>query len=266
MFLTYILPILIFILLGLFAGLLLAVAQKVFAVKTDERVEQVREALPGINCGVCGFSGCDNYAAAIVNDDAPIGRCTPGADKSASEISAIMGKDAVNVDRKTAFVKCGGCDGLTSRKYDYSGTQTCAACNAFYGGDGECRYSCLGYGDCARVCEFDAISVQNGIAVIDNSLCTGCMMCVSACPKALIDQKKKDGAVIVRCNSADTGKETRTVCQVGCIVCRMCVKACEFDAISIKNNHAVINYDKCTNCGKCAEKCPTHCIVSLFAE
>ena len=263
MFETYILPILIFIVLGLFAGLLLSVAQKVFAVKTDERIENVREALPGVNCGVCGYSGCDEYAASIVNDDAPISRCVPGADKAAAQIAEIMGKTAEDVVEKAAVVGCSGCPEVTGTKYDYRGTKSCAACSAFYGGEGDCRYACLGFGDCVAACQFDAISIVNGIAKVNNEKCTGCMMCAEACPKGIIRQKKQTDMVAVKCSNHDVGKMVRAVCKNGCIACRICEKNCPSEAIKVVDNLAVIDYDKCTSCGICIEKCPAHCIENV---
>lgn len=263
MFETYILPILLFIVLGLLAGLLLSVAQKVFAVKTDERVEQVREALPGVNCGVCGFSGCDEYAASIVNDDAPINRCVPGAEKTAARIGEIMGKTAEETVRKAAVVACSGHPDATGKSFDYAGTPSCAACNAFFAGNGDCRYSCLGFGDCVNVCQFGALSIQDGVAHVDNEKCTGCMMCASACPKGLIHEKHQQGKVAVCCSSHDAGKVTRTVCKNGCIGCKICEKNCPSGAIKVTDNLAVIDYNLCTNCGVCAEKCPTGCIQNI---
>lgn len=263
MFEVYILPIIIFIVLGLFAGLLLSVAQKVFAVETDERVEKVREALPGVNCGVCGYSGCDEYAASIVNDDAPIGRCVPGADKTAAQIAEIMGKAAEDVVEKAAVVSCSGCPDATGVKYDYAGTKSCVACNAFYAGEGDCRFSCLGFGDCVKACQFGAISVQDGIAVVDNEKCTGCMMCADACPKGIIIQKKQIDHVAVKCSNHDVGKLVRAVCKNGCIACKICEKNCPSGAIKVTNNLAVIDYDLCTGCGVCIEKCPAHCIQTV---
>lgn len=263
MFITYILPVLIFIVLGLLAGLLLSAAQKVFAVKTDERVEQVREALPGVNCGVCGFSGCDEYAAIIVSDDVPINRCVPGGEKTARQIGEIVGKTADDIARKAAVVACCGHSEATGEKYEYAGTKSCAACAPFYGGNGDCRFACLGFGDCVNACQFGAVSLQNGVAVVDNAKCTGCMMCAAACPKGIIQEKGQQDAFVVQCSNRDPGKKTRMVCKNGCIACKICEKNCPSGAIHVDDNMAVIDYEVCTGCGICSEKCPSHCIGML---
>ena len=257
---TFFLPVIIFIVLGLLAGLLLSLAQKVFAVKTDERVEQVRGALPGANCGACGYSGCDEYAAKIVNEAAPIDRCIPGSDKVAAEIAAIMGTEAIDVIEMVGVVGCSGCPEATGKKFDYAGTKSCAAANSFYAGEKTCRFACLGYGDCVKACRFDAISIQNGIASIDNAKCTGCTLCAAACPKNLIIQKKQIDKVAVKCSNHDAGKLVRAVCKNGCIGCRLCEKNCPNGAIRVVDNLAAIDYTTCAGCGVCVEKCPSHCI------
>ena len=71
-------PLLSMGLFGLIFGAGLAFASKKFAVKTDPRVQEVLEALPGANCGACGFPGCAGYAAAVVSGDAAPNLCSPG--------------------------------------------------------------------------------------------------------------------------------------------------------------------------------------------
>lgn len=263
MFETYFLPIIIFVVLGCLAGLLLSIVQKVFSVKTDERVEQVREVLPGANCGACGFAGCDEYAAAVVSDDVPLNKCIPGGEKTAADISAIMGKEAQSVEKTVAVVACSGCPEVTGEKYEYQGTQTCAACNALFSGKGQCQFSCIGFGDCVAACQFDALSLQNGIAVVDNSKCVGCMMCASACPKGLIREKRQSQQVVVKCSSHANGKATRSVCQKGCIGCKKCERVCPSAAVKVVDNLAVIDDSKCTGCGECVSNCPVGTIQMI---
>lgn len=254
-------PVLLFVGLGLVAGLLLSIFSKVFAVKTDERIEEVTSLLPGLNCGVCGYSGCADYAKHIVSDGAPTNRCVPGGDKTSMKISEILGTEFQDVAERTAFVACGGkVPSATSDAYDYQGEPTCAACNMYYEGKGVCNYGCIGYGDCMKQCAYDAISIIDEVAVIDPLKCTGCTMCTKACPKQIIHMRDAVKRVFVACSSCETGRATIQTCANGCIACKKCEKVCPHDAIHVINNVAVIDYDKCTGCQECAQVCPRHCI------
>lgn len=248
--------------LGLVAGLILAVASILMAVPVDEKAKALRDVLPGINCGACGYSGCDGYADAMANHGAAVGLCSPGGAavaQATGELLGVSGKVAV----KTAFVRCGGCEDFTKRKLEYHGVPSCAAATQFYGGDWLCQYGCLGYGDCMAVCDYGAITVENGLARIDPALCRGCTKCAAACPKNLITMAEAAAKGVVRCSSHDKGPATRKACTVGCIACGKCTKVCEYDAIHVENCLASIDPEKCVGCGKCAEACPVHCI-SIF--
>lgn len=265
MFESYILPVLIVAAVGCAAGILLTVCSKVFAVEVDERIEKITDVLPKANCGSCGFAGCSDYAGAIVNDNADITLCRPGGSECAAEIGKIMGVDAGNVTKMTAVIHCNKseCD---AGKFKYDGVQSCKAVKRFYGGNNSCKYGCIGLGDCAEVCEYDALKIVNGIAAVCYDLCVSCGKCVKVCPNNVISLKPYDSNVIVRCSSNDMGKDTKMVCQNGCIGCKICEKQCEHGAIHVENFHAVIDYDKCTSCGKCAEKCPVKAIEIIKAE
>ncbi len=254
-------PVLIFIGLALVAGILLSIFSKVFAVKTDERVEQILEVLPGLNCGVCGYSGCENYANELTNNDAPTNKCVPGGDGASAKISTILGKDYQDVIEKVAFVRCNGqSPEITKDSYTYQGERTCVACNMYYQGKGDCDYGCIGFGDCIKECSYNAIRIVNGIAMIDKELCKGCTMCVVACPKKLIQMRDYIKNVFVKCSSCDNGKTTISKCSNGCIACKKCEKVCPTGAITVTNNIASIDYDKCTACLECAKNCPKQCI------
>lgn len=256
-------PVLIFVGLGLVSGVLLTVFSKVFAVHTDERIEQVQDLLPGLNCGVCGNTGCANYAEQIVNHDAPINKCIPGGDETSRKISELLGRAFEDVIEQIAYVRCGGVvPEATEDKYIYQGEASCAACNMYYQGKGKCSYSCLGLGDCVKVCQYGAISIENEIAVIDPKKCKGCQMCVAACPNHLIHIRADIHPVYVQCSSCNTGKDTVQSCKNGCIGCGKCERSCPNGAITVSNHLASIDYDKCTGCGICAQECPRHCIVS----
>jgi len=257
-------PVLIFIGLGVLAGLLLSVFSKIFAVPSDEKVEEVRAVLPGLNCGVCGFSGCDNYANSIVHEGARTNRCVPGGDDTAKKISEILGTDAEDVTETVAFVACGGCiPEITSDAFSYEGEPSCAACNMYYKGRGVCDYACLGFGDCVKQCGFDAIHVEDRIAVVTPEKCTGCTMCTKACPKNLIHIRDLVKTAAVTCSSHDPGRVVMQKCKHGCIGCKKCEKICPTGAITVERNLAAIDYNKCINCHACVEACPRGCINLL---
>lgn len=263
MFETYILPILIFAALGIFAGALLTFASKFFEVKTDERLDSLSEALPQINCGSCGYSGCNEYAKAILNNNEKTNLCNPGGDEASRKIGEIMGTGFVDVVEQVAFIHCGGTCNVTARKYNYDGTQSCAAANRYYSGSKVCTNGCLGYGDCINVCPNDAIKVVDGIAVVDAQYCVGCGMCVKSCPNNLISLKSLNQTVDVLCSSTVMGRVTKSICSVGCIGCKLCQKACPSKAIKVDNYLATVNYDKCTQCGQCVSVCPVGAIRKI---
>ena len=262
--------------LGLVFGLVLAAASKVFYVETDPRLEQLNECLPGANCGGCGFAGCGAYAEAVLKGEAPVGKCASGGNEAAKAMAAIMGVQAEEVTRKVAMVRCSGArtfdaEGNLTKgakmKAHYEGFHDCLAASKV-GGSGplSCKYGCLGYGSCTRVCKYGAISVKNGVAVVDEDLCVGCMACAQVCPRKVITAVEPDRNVVIGCNSLAKGAVTNRACTIGCIGCGKCMKTCPSGAITITNNLAQIDYSKCTNCGQCATVCPKGLIKDSNVE
>ena len=258
-------PVILVVVVGLIAAIILTLAAKFMAVPVDETAVAIREVLPGANCGACGYAGCDDYAAALAADPENVAAnlCIPGGADAASGIASILGVDAGSSVAKVAVVKCSGFCDKTKYSMEYQGVATCEASKLFFGGRGTCKSGCMGLGDCERICPYGAISVCNGVATVDRELCVGCGMCAKACPNALISIVPATNRVFVGCSSTDPGKETRAVCEVGCIACKLCEKACKFDAIHVENNHATIDPEKCKNCGLCAKACPRHIIHVL---
>lgn len=252
---------------GIIIGLFLGLAAKKLEVKADEKEQLVRELLPGNNCGACGYAGCDNLAQAIAAGNAPANACPVANSKIHGQIAEVMGTNIEETEKQVAFVKCAGTCDKTKVKYNYYGIQDCKKA-AFAPGKGpkQCGYGCTGFGSCVRVCQFDAIHVVDGVAIVDKEKCTSCGLCIKECPNHLIELVPYNTGHFVRCNSRDKGKDVKAGCSIGCIGCMMCVKACEFNAVKVENNLARIDYGKCTNCGKCAEKCPTKVILSELKE
>ena len=246
---------------GIIIGFFLGISGEKFKVEVDPREEAIMGVLPGNNCGGCGYAGCSGLAAAIVKGEAPVGQCPVGGAPVASQIGEIMGVAAEEGSRQVAFVKCAGTCEKAGRDYDYTGNEDCGAM-AFVpnGGPKSCNYGCLGYGSCVKACPFDAIHIVDGVALVDKDACKACGKCIAVCPKKLIELVPYDQNHLVQCSSRDKGKDVMKACSVGCIGCKMCEKVCESDAIKVEGNVAHIDPEKCTDCGKCAEKCPKKCI------
>lgn len=248
---------------GAVIGVILGVAGKKLEVEVDEKVELVRDLLPGNNCGACGYPGCDGLSQAIASGSAPANACPVANSEIHQQIAEVMGTEAEEKEKQVAFVKCAGTCDKTKNKSNYYGIQDCRkAALTPGGGPKECNYGCMGYGSCVRVCQFDAIHIVDGIALVDKEKCTACGLCIPECPKSIIELVPYNTNHFVRCNSNDKGKDVKAGCSIGCIGCKLCEKACEYDAVHVTDNLALIDYSKCTNCGECAKKCPTKVILS----
>ncbi len=250
--------------IALVLGVMLALVSHFFFVPEDPTKQKVRACLPGINCGACGYKGCNDYAAAVAEGGVKPNLCIPGAQAVADEIGAIIGVEAEPFEDVVAFVACNGHCGATQNKADYEGVMTCQAASMLYGGPGTCTYGCLGCGDCAKACPAGAICTDDGIARVDTSRCLGCGVCVRHCPKGIIYMVPQDTAVVVMCSNKDKGADARKACTNACIGCKKCEKNCPQEAIRVVKNLAFIMYSRCTGCGACVESCPTGCLKKVF--
>ncbi len=247
--------------MGLLLGLGLAFAAKKLAVEKDPRVERIEALLPGANCGGCGYPGCPAFAEAVVKGEAPPEGCVAASASVDARIAEAVGAEVSDSVRKIALVRCAG--GHSAREvFEYRGPSECAAAGMVMGGQKACPYGCLGFGDCVRVCPFDAIEMgPDGVPVVDPEACTGCGKCVAACPKDIIELWPVNRQVVVACSSRERGGVARKACTVACIGCRKCAKVCPVDAITVEENLASIDPEKCVNCGLCAGECPTGAIL-----
>jgi len=254
--------------IGTIFGFILAFAAKRFAVKTDPRVEKVLDVLAHAHCGACGYAGCEQYAEAVVKKpDVPPTLCTPGGQRTADTIAEITGKIAERLEPKIARVLCQGDDRFAQRRVLYQGVKDCTAAILVGGGDKGCIYGCLGYGSCERACPFGAITMsEHNLPIIDPEKCTACGICASVCPKRVIEILPSTKEVLIRCHSKDKGAITKKNCSVGCIGCGICVKTCPFEAITLTENLARIDMEKCRVCGLCVSKCPTKSIMDYIPE
>ena len=255
-------PLLLMGIMGGVFGVLLAIASVVFKVHQDERIGLIRAALPGANCGGCGYPGCDGYASGVVNDGAAVNKCSVGGAKVAEKIASIMGVDAGESIPMRAFLKCKGTCEASPRQLTYDGIKDCRSAATIPGGSpNACPFGCIGLGTCVSVCNFGALSMgDDGLPKVDVNKCVGCGACVAACPKGIFTLIPKAADVVVACNSHWKGPMVKSVCSAGCIGCTLCTKLCPVQAITMVNDLAVIDQSKCIKCGKCAEKCPAKCI------
>lgn len=247
--------------MGVIFGALLGIASKIFEVKTDERLPQILDALPGANCGGCGFAGCSAYASALCAGGVKTNLCPVGGDAASNRISEILGIEAEKSERMVARVLCSGSADNSVAKYIFDGPQDCHSAARLGGGNKMCNFACLGLGSCVKKCSFNAISIQNGVAVVDTDKCYGCGSCAAECPKNVIKIVPLKSKYTVMCKSQEKGKSVKQNCSVGCIGCGICARSCPKEAITIQNNVAVIDTEKCVNCGICAAKCPQNSII-----
>ncbi len=253
---------------GLSAVILFFVAQK-FRVYEDPRIDTVESALPGANCGGCGYAGCRAFAEACVkgNDLSQL-FCPVGGNEGMEGVAKILGLEAVRKDPRVAVVRCNGTCEYRPRINQYDGVKSCAIIHNLYSGETGCQYGCVGCADCWVVCDFDAIHMNpvTGLPEVNDEKCTACGACVIACPKDLIELRKKNSKgrkIYVACRNEEKGGIARKSCQVACIGCSKCIDVCAYDAITIGKNLAFIDSDKCRLCRKCVEVCPTHSILEV---
>ncbi len=245
---------------GFLLGAALWFASKKFHVEKDDRIEKITACFPGANCGGCGYAGCSNYAEAIVHKGAPVTLCGGIGKEEAKIISDVLGIEPVYIEKKTAFVKCYGGLDISDRKYKYQGLDDCVAASRLHDGPMDCKYGCVGLGNCVKVCPTGAISVVLGVALVDKNTCIGCGVCAKACPKNIIDIVTVPVKAFVACSSHDKAAVTKKHCSLGCLGCKVCEKTCKYGAIKVIDNVAVVDNSLCTVCGACVEKCPIHII------
>lgn len=252
-----------FVLAGLL-GFLLGFFKKIFFVKTDPKIEQIRAVLPGANCGACGYPGCDGCAAAIAQGKAPVTACSGCSVEAVKAIGGIMGVSAV-IKPKIAVLACQGSKEHTAQQGMYVGVESCRAAK-IVGGLKFCDWGCIGFGDCTKVCKFDAIHIaENGLPIIDSGKCTGCGMCVAECPQKILSRidRQLKGAFAMCSNRNPNKAQILKQCKTGCIKCGKCERTCPEKAIALVNGTPVVDYNKCTSCGECVKGCPTKVLVLL---
>jgi len=250
------------------AIILYFVAQK-FKVFEDPRIDAVEQALPLANCGGCGYAGCRNFAEAVVksiNSDGLF--CPVGGNETMKNLAAILGREAVEKDATVAVIRCNGSPQHRPRTNQYDGAKTCTIAHTLYIGESGCPHGCLGYGECVDACDFGAMHMNpaTGLPEVIDEKCTSCGACVKACPRKIIELRRKnpkDRKIFVSCINEEKGAIARKNCAVACIGCGKCVKICPYEAIKMENNLAYIDPVKCRLCRKCVIECPTNAILEI---
>jgi len=266
---TFLITVISLSILALVSSVILYFVAQKFRVSEDPRIDEIQAVLPAANCGGCGFAGCRNFAEALVGAETLEGLiCPVGGATVMSKAAAILGKVAPVVEPMVAVLLCNGAREYRPRTSKYDGAPDCRIVNNLYIGETDCSYGCMGYGDCVKACSFKAIYINDstGLPVVIDDKCTSCGACVKACPRHLIELRKranKDRKLYVACSNCDKGGPAKRACMVACTACTKCLKVCKFDAITIKNNLAYIDAKKCTFCRKCVTECATNAILEV---
>ncbi|MFA8299379.1 MAG: Fe-S cluster domain-containing protein [Hyphomicrobiales bacterium] len=258
--------------IGIVAAVVLYFVAQKFKVIEDPKIDEVEEALPAANCGGCGFPGCRGFAEATVNaanekQSLEGLNCPVGGNDVMNQVAGILGLEAEAKEPQIAVIRCSGSKANAPQKAEYDGPMSCSFAHSLFSGESGCPNGCLGCGDCVTACTFDAIEMnpETGLPVVKDN-CVACGACVDACPRGIIELRnrgKKERRIYVSCINQEKGAPAKKNCAVACIGCSKCLKACKFDAITIKNNLAYIDYEKCKLCRKCVIECPTGAIHEL---
>lgn len=248
-----------------FSVLLVTLGRK-FAVHAPPGFSEVRELLPGINCGACGFAGCDEFAKALAEGRAEYTACRPLSPKGAEGLSQLLGGGSGVEQETVAVVACNGGNDCEN-KYDYQGYGDCRSAELLAGGIKACPSGCIGKGTCVDVCHFFAIEVNGkGVAEVARENCVSCGFCIKDCPKGIIRRIPRSAKVYINCSTYCKANDVRSICKTGCIACGICARVCPENAIEMVDNLPVIDYKKCTGCEICAQKCPVKCIAIVPQE
>lgn len=254
--------------LGLILAVILSIANKKLYVYEDPRIEQVNDMLPQAQCGACGEAGCRPFAEAVVTGRKNPAQCTVNSPEGNARIARFIGVTMARQEKFVARLACAGGSHVAYKRANYQGLTTCQAASVVSGGGKGCSWGCLGLGDCAEACTFDAIYMDRfGLPIVIEDKCTACNDCVVACPKDLFSLHPVSHKLFVACKSEDQGELAEQECEVACTACGKCVADAPQGLIAIKNNLAVIDYELNDLASRTPiERCPTGAIVWIDSK
>ena len=244
----------------LFASLLVLAHRKLH-VDEDPRIDAAFRMLPGTNCGACGYPGCLGLAEAMVGGSALPGKCTVMSEDDRDDVAAFLGVDAGAEEKVVARLACAGGTNVARNRARYAGLDSCRAASLVAGGGKACFWGCLGLGDCEKVCDLDAIIMnEHGLPVVIEDLCTACGDCVDACPKDLFSLHPVSHRLWVACRNLEKGDEVLADCEVACDACGKCAVDAP-GVITMKDYLPVVDYTRNHDVRAAIERCPTGAIV-----
>lgn len=254
--------------IGVLAAIVLYFIAQKFKVIEDPKIDDVDEALPGANCGGCGYAGCRAFAEGMVKAGTMDGFfCPVGGNDLMKSLAPILGVEAPEKAPQIAVLLCNGSIKNSIPKFEYDGDDTCTYTSNLTAGVGGCQFGCLGGGECVDACDFDAMYMdpETNLPVVKDN-CVACNACIEACPRDILELRNrgpKDKRIFVSCINKEKGPLSKVNCTVSCIGCKACIKECKFDAIEVNNFLAYIDYEACTLCRKCVVVCPTDAIHEI---
>ena len=244
-------------------SLILVVASRVFYVYEDPRIDEVEEMLPSSNCGACGKPGCRAFSEGLIGGDLTPAQCTVISPESADQIAGFLGVEVGEVEKRVARLACAGGSNVARQRVNYLGLSSCQAAALVAGGGKGCAWGCIGLGDCERVCEFDAITMDKfGLPIVDAEKCVACNDCIEICPKDLFSLEPVSNQLWVACKNEVFGEPAELECEVACTACGLCAVDAPGEMVVMQNNLAVVDPELVKDAKPdIIQRCPTGAIV-----